>query len=90
MRTNSRGSVVSSSDLVLADSVELPPTVNEEPLPASAIAGALATPPEMFDALSGMVSEMDLNETPRPCRITDPMDDEPTPRAPSVASTQKD
>jgi serine/threonine-protein kinase RIM15 len=82
MRTNSRGSVVSSSDIATGtDTIELPPTVTEEFLVSP---GALATPPEIFQPLDQMVSEIDLNETPRPSKMIDPMDEE-TPRAPSAA-----
>jgi serine/threonine-protein kinase RIM15 len=89
MRTNSRGSVVSVSDLnASADTVELPPTVSEEISAASEITGSTLTPPEVFSTPGGKVSEIDLNETPRPTSLNqiDPMDEEPTPRAPSAAS----
>jgi len=83
MRTNSRGSVVSSSDLASsADTVEPPPTVSEEMPPASLIAGTLATPPESFSSPSGKENAIDLLETPRPSHNHNPMEDEPTPRAP--------
>jgi serine/threonine-protein kinase RIM15 len=95
MRTNSRGSVVSSSDLPSADTVEPPPTVAEEnPTaaelpPAAEITGSTLTPPEIFALPDGKVSEIDLNETPRPSNTNyDPMYEEPTPRAPSVASNR--
>jgi serine/threonine-protein kinase RIM15 len=89
MRTNSRGSVVSVSDLnTSADRVELPPTVSEEQPLASEITGSTLTPPELFSSPGGKVNEIDLNETPRPSstREIDPLDEEPTPRAPSAAS----
>ena len=90
MRTNSRGSVVSSSDLTpTADAVEVPGTVKEEHSPTSNIAGALATPPEFFQPIDEIVSEIDLLETPKPSASQiDPMDEEPTPRAPSAASNR--
>ncbi|KAH8592013.1 putative Serine/threonine-protein kinase cek1 [Bisporella sp. PMI_857] len=92
MRTNSRGSVVSSSDLTpSADTVEPPPTVSEELSSASDIASALQIPPELFESPSGKVDITDFVETPRPSHTDhNPMDDEPTPRAPSVASNNKD
>ena len=101
MRTNSRGSVVSSSDLQPADIVEPPPTVAEEnptPIltaaelpPAAEITGASLTPPEIFASpgADGKVAESDLDETPRPLNTNfDPADEEPTPRAPSAASNR--
>jgi len=92
MRTNSRGSVVSASEVTSGiDIVELPPTVTEEFPPASLISGALHTPPEIFDSPSGKDIVFDLLETPKPLHTdSDPMDEEPTPRAPSVASNRQD
>jgi serine/threonine-protein kinase RIM15 len=91
MRTNSRGSVVSSSDLPSADTVEPPPTVLEEIPPASEISFATLTPPESFTSPGEQVTEIDLNETPRPLHTNlDPMDEEPTPRAPSAAANRAD
>ncbi|TVY71408.1 Serine/threonine-protein kinase RIM15 [Lachnellula suecica] len=91
MRTNSRGSVVSSSDVgISADSVEPPPTVAEELPLASEITGGTLTPPEVFTTPGNSVAEIDLNETPKPSSHYDPMDEEPTPRAPSVASNTVD
>lgn len=91
MRTNSRGSVVSSSDVTLgADSIEPPPTVAEELPPASEISGGHLTPPEIFTTPGDSVTEIDF-ETPRPSSTQlDLMDEEPTPRAPSAASTTAD
>jgi serine/threonine-protein kinase RIM15 len=89
MRTNSRGSVVSVSDIhTSADTVEPPPTVSEEQPVASEITGATLTPPEVFSTPDGKVSEIDLDETPRPSstHLINSLDDEPTPRAPSAAS----
>ncbi len=92
MRTNSRGSVVSSSDVGLsADIVEPPPTVLEETPSASEINGATLTPPEVFSSPGSKVGEVDLNETPKQSTShIDPLDGEPTPRAPSVASNHGD
>jgi serine/threonine-protein kinase RIM15 len=91
MRTNSRGSVVSGTDLATsADSIEPPETVNEEIPAASDITGATLTPPEIFSTPGGKVSEIDLNETPKSSQYYDPMDEEPTPRAPSAASNRID
>jgi serine/threonine-protein kinase RIM15 len=87
MRTNSRGSVVSSSDLAIADTIEPPPTVVEELPPASEINNATLTPPELFSSPGSKVLEIDLNETPRPTPSPMEIDEEPTPRAPSAAST---
>jgi serine/threonine-protein kinase RIM15 len=89
MRTNSRGSVVSVSDLnTSGDIVEPPPTVSEELPAVSEIKSATSTPPELSPPPSGKVSGIDLNETPKPASQTkiDPTDDAETPRAPSVAS----
>ncbi|TAQ83159.1 hypothetical protein B7494_g8518 [Chlorociboria aeruginascens] len=80
MRTNSRGSVVSGSEVTSFDPVDPPPTVAEIP-PASAITGATLTPPEIFTPPSRIVSEIDLNETPKASSIHLDMDEEPTPRA---------
>lgn len=92
MRTNSRGSVVSTSDLASSvDTVEPPPTVTEEQPPASQIAGALLAPPEIFSSPSGRDAVFDLLETPKPLHADhNPMEDEPTPRAPLVASNRQD
>jgi serine/threonine-protein kinase RIM15 len=92
MRTNSRGSVVSSSDVTAsADSIEPPPTVTEELPLASEISGGNLTPPEVFTTPGSNVAEIDLNETPKPSSTQfDPMGEEPTPRAPSVASNRAD
>lgn len=91
MRTNSRGSVISISDMPSADTVEPPPTVAEE-LPAAAdITNATLTPPEVFASPGHKVNDIDPDETPKPSHVNrDPMDEEPTPRAPSAASTQTD
>jgi serine/threonine-protein kinase RIM15 len=86
MRTNSRGSVVSVSDMTTsADTVEPPPTVSEEQPTASDITGASLTPPELFSTPGGKVSEIDLDETPRPSSTNQlyMLDGEPTPRVPS-------
>lgn len=92
MRTNSRGSVVSSSDVGLnADAVELPPTVAEEVPLASEITGATLTPPEIFKSPGSKVAEIDLDETPKPSSSQfNPMDEEPTTRALSVSSNHRD
>jgi len=92
MRTNSRGSVVSSSDVGLsADIVEPPPTVLEEITSASEINGVSLTPPEVFSSPGSKVAEIGLNETPKQSTShIDPLDEEPTPRAPSVASNHGD
>ncbi|KAH6723386.1 putative Serine/threonine-protein kinase cek1 [Leptodontidium sp. MPI-SDFR-AT-0119] len=92
MRTNSRGSVVSSSDATAyADAIEPPPTVAEEPPLASEIGGATLTPPEVFTTPGENVIDIDLNETPKPSSSQrDPMDVDQTPRAPSGASNRSD
>jgi serine/threonine-protein kinase RIM15 len=90
MRTNSRGSVVSVSDITGPDSIELPPTISEAVLPASEITGATLTPPERFTSPSKMEGAIDLDETPKPSNHYDPMDEEPTPRAQSVVSKISD
>jgi serine/threonine-protein kinase RIM15 len=90
MRTNSRGSVISSSDITPgADSVEVPLTVNEEySLPLNITRTSL-TPPELFTKPGESVPAIDLMETPKPSASQiDPMDEEPTPRAPSAASNR--
>jgi serine/threonine-protein kinase RIM15 len=91
MRTNSRGSVVSVSDLnTSADTVDPPPTVSEEIPPASEISGATLTPPELFSTPGGKVSEIDLEGTPRPTPNHADSFDEPTPRGPSATSNAAD
>jgi serine/threonine-protein kinase RIM15 len=91
MRTNSRGSVVSVNDMPGAASVALPPVIGEELPPASQISGASLTPPELFTTPGKNVSEIDLNETPRPLQpLYDQTDEEPTPRAPSASSNRTD
>lgn len=90
MRTNSRGSVVSVTEMSGAASVgPLPPVIGEELPPASHISGASLTPPEIFTTRGRGVSEIDPNETPKPLHHQyDPTDEEPTPRAPSVSSNR--
>lgn len=84
MRTNSRGSVVSSSDLTQSvESITPPPTVMEEQPLASEISGASLTPPERFMFPGDNVLEIDMDETPKNTSYYDAMDEEPTPRAPS-------
>ena len=89
MRTNSRGSVVSVSELnTSADIVEPPPTVSEELPAVSEVKGATSTPPELSSPPTGKVSGIDMNEIPKPApqNQIDPTDDAETPRAPSAAS----
>ncbi|PMD41640.1 putative Serine/threonine-protein kinase cek1 [Hyaloscypha variabilis F] len=92
MRTNSRGSVVSSSDLTpSADLVEVPLTVSEETITSPEATDATLTPPELFQAPSDNVSPIDLLETPKPSSSQiNPLDEDPTPRAPSAASNRTD
>lgn len=88
MRTNSRGSVVSTSDLTgNVEVIEPPPTVAEEPPSASEISGATLTPPEYFMPI-GQVADIDMNETPKPPLHFELMDEDPTPRASSVVSKE--
>jgi len=91
MRTNSRGSIVSGTEPSSAD-VELPPTVPEEIPAASEISGQNLTPPEIFSTPGGKISTIDLNQTPKAVAplSDDMMDEEPTPRPPSVASNAPD
>ena len=90
MRTNSRGSVVSVTDIPGAASVALPPVIGEELPPAAEITGASLTPPEVFTPGKG-AGEIDLNETPKALQPQyDVTDEEPTPRAPSVSSNRTD
>lgn len=91
MRTNSRGSVVSVSDMAGAISVgPLPPVIGEEQPPASEISGATLTPPEVLTP-GKMVPEIDPDETPKPPQPQyDMTDEEPTPRAPSASSNRMD
>jgi len=87
MRTNSRGSVVSGTEVLSTDSIEPPPTVTEEQAPASGASGVNSTPPEVYGASSPEVSKIDLNETPKPSESQSSfLDEEPTPRAPLAAS----
>lgn len=91
MRTNSRGSVVSVTDMPGAASVgPLPPVIGEEQPPASEISGATLTPPEVFTPGKG-TTEVDMDETPKPAPpLYDITDEEPTPRAPSASSNRTD
>jgi serine/threonine-protein kinase RIM15 len=90
MRTNSRGSVVSVSDITGPESIELPPTISEAVPPASVITGATLTPPERFTSPNRKEAEMDPDDTPKPSSYYDAMDEEPTPRAQSVVSKISD
>lgn len=93
MRTNSRGSVVSASELNSSmETVEPPPTVSEEQPSASEITGASLTPPERFTSPGSSVTDIDMYETPRASSVkSDPMDDEePTPRAHTSKPTSID
>lgn len=88
MRTNSRGSVVSGSEHTVIEG-SLPSPTSGEILPAADITGATLTPPEIFSTPGEKV--FDLNETPKPrSQASDEGLDEPTPRAPSVASNPPD
>ncbi|KAH9213222.1 hypothetical protein DL95DRAFT_463307 [Leptodontidium sp. 2 PMI_412] len=89
---NSRGNVVSSSDVATsADTVELPPTVAEEIPAASEITGSTLTPPEVFTTPGRTTMEFDMDEIPKPSSAQfDSMDEGPTPRAPSSASNRAD
>jgi serine/threonine-protein kinase RIM15 len=88
MRTNSRGSVVSTSDLTgNVEVIEPPPTVAEEPPSVSEVSGATLTPPEYFMPI-GQVADIDMNETPKPPSHFELMDEDPTPRASSVVSKE--
>jgi serine/threonine-protein kinase RIM15 len=85
MRTNSRGSIISSSDMApSADIVEPPPTVTEELPQASAISGATLTPPEAFSSPGEQVFDHYMDETPKPSSNHNPLDEEVTPRPPST------
>ena len=87
MRTNSRGSVVSTSDLAGGiETVEPPPTVAEELPPDSEITGATLNPPELFSPPSSKLVDIDMDETPKPLSHFE-IDEEPTPRANSVMSS---
>ncbi|RDL38390.1 putative Serine kinase cek1 [Venustampulla echinocandica] len=89
MRTNSRGSVVSTPDVTAGtEAVEPPPTVSEEAALTPEITKAALTPPEPFTSPGGRVTEVDVNQTPKSSADIDPTDEEPTPRA--VASHTPD
>jgi serine/threonine-protein kinase RIM15 len=91
MRTNSRGSVVSGTEVLSSDSIEPPPTVTEEQASASGASGDTSTPPEVYDVSSLDVSKIDLNETPKPSESQSSfLDEEPTPRAPLTVSNSGD
>ncbi|KAF7852763.1 hypothetical protein EAF04_010882 [Stromatinia cepivora] len=94
MRTNSRGSVVSGTEMLSSDPIEPPPTVTEEaillsptseiPL-ASGISGATLTPPEIFEGPGD--KEVDLFETPKQKQSQNSfLDEEHTPRPTSKSS----
>ncbi|QSZ32727.1 hypothetical protein DSL72_002306 [Monilinia vaccinii-corymbosi] len=94
MRTNSRGSVVSGTEMLSSESIEPPPTVTEEAIvlspkselpPASKIAGATSTPPELFEGPGDQ--ENDLSKTPKQSQMQSSfLDEEPTPRPTSKSS----
>jgi len=90
MRTNSHGSVVSTSDLTHnADTVDPPPTVTEEQPAASDITGASLTPPEVFTSPGDQVKNFETMETtPKGSLSALDDSDEPTPRASSRASNR--
>jgi serine/threonine-protein kinase RIM15 len=91
MRTNSRGSVVSGSEQTVVPEGDSPTSASELP-PASEITGATLTPPELFTPPGKMIPEFDDSETPKPGSHAsdDNIDEEPTPRAPSIASNPPD
>jgi serine/threonine-protein kinase RIM15 len=66
----------------------VPLTVSEETItPTSELTDATLTPPEHFDAPANNVSPIDLMETPKPSSSQiNPLDEEPTPRAPAASS----
>ncbi|ESZ90504.1 putative Serine/threonine-protein kinase cek1 [Sclerotinia borealis F-4128] len=93
MRTNSRGSVVSGTEMLSSDSIEPPPTIEEAILssptseipPASEISGATLTPPERFVGPGD--EEVDLFKTPKQSQSQFSfLDEEPTPRPTSKSS----
>jgi serine/threonine-protein kinase RIM15 len=93
MRTNSRGSVVSGSELTIVgeDCISAPDTVYETPS-ASEITGASLTPPELFTAgmeHKGAILDSSMDETPKP-RSLSGLEEESTPRAPSTTSHPAD
>ncbi|KAB8292090.1 hypothetical protein EYC80_007835 [Monilinia laxa] len=94
MRTNSRGSVVSGTEVLSSDLIDPPPTVTEEAIvlsptselpPALEISGATLTPPEMFEGPGDQ--EIDLFKTPKQSQVhSSSLDEEPTPRPTSKSS----
>ncbi|KAF5870645.1 putative agc protein kinase protein [Botrytis fragariae] len=94
MRTNSRGSVVSGTEMLSSDSIEPPPTVTEEAItssptsempPASEISEATSTPPGKFQGPGD--KEVDLFKTPKQSQSPFSfIDEEPTPRPTSKSS----
>ncbi len=89
LRINSRGSVISDSDITPnAESVQVPLTVSEETItPTSELTDATLTPPEHFNAPADNISPIDLMETPKPSSSQiNPLDEEPTPRAPAASN----
>lgn len=98
MRTNSRGSVVSTDELPSTSDLNAPPSIAEEDFPTSAslslspttLPTASITPPEIFTSPGKSIAniEMDMDETPRPTmpHSRSSIDLDPTPRATSVTS----
>lgn len=95
MRTNSRGSVVSGTEILSSDSIEAQPTVNEEAVPlsprsgmppsSSEILGVTLTPPELFEG--PVHKEVDIFRTPKQSQSQSSfLDEDPTPRPTSKSS----
>ncbi|KAK6597020.1 hypothetical protein H4I96_09672 [Botrytis cinerea] len=94
MRTNSRGSVVSGTELLNSDSIDPPPTVTEEAITsspisemplASEISEATSTPPGKFQGPGD--KEVDLFKTPKQSQSQFSfIDEEYTPRPTSKSS----
>jgi serine/threonine-protein kinase RIM15 len=84
MRTNSRGSVVSASDIQLQEGdTTVPPTIAENP--DATETHTASTPPEIFPKMPGdQVEEVDMDATPRPSGLASPWEEDATPKPVSV------
>ena len=81
LRTNSRGSVVSTSELSSRETSAEPAA----PIPEEADVPSSATPPEVFPPLDEASFEGDFSVTPKSCTTAAPADEDPTPRPNSAA-----
>ncbi|KAI9798397.1 MAG: rim15, signal transduction response regulator [Piccolia ochrophora] len=92
MRTNSRGSVISASEVTQRDGQTTPPkSVPEERNGEAEVNYASAvTPPEIFPRAPGdKAAAIDMDATPKPQMASLLSDEDPTPRASSSGSNRE-